>query len=253
MGRRLAAIAILGALLGGAAPASAAEKWRPGVNRAQDYAATRSGSISFAVKTPKGKLYSWRGQTVVPAASVLKVMFMNVYLRDARDRKLNDSDKDLLAPMIKRSDNAPATWIADNYGPGPMYRLARDSDQGHFSWTRPWGNSTVTAIEQARYFFHLERYFPNRHEDYARYLISHVTESQRWGIGRLHRPKWKIYFKGGWGSGTGSVCHQVAYLERKGLRIAIAVMITGSPSHEYATETLKGMFKNLLHTMPKPY
>ena len=100
--------------------------------------------------------------------------------------------------------------------------------------------------------FHLDRYIPARHDAYARYLLAHITPSQRWGIGRLHHDKWKLFFKGGWGSGTGAVEHQIAFMERGNLRIAAAVMITNSPSHPYAELTLEGMFRRLLYHLPKP-
>jgi hypothetical protein len=133
-----------------------------------------------------------------------------------------------------------------------MYRLARDASMRRFYYTRPWGSSLITASDQARFFFRLERYIPRRHEDYARYLLSHVTTSQRWGIGEIQKPNWRFFFKGGWGSGSGAVCHQVAFIEREGNRISAAVMITGSPNHEYATNTLRGVFRRLFQDLPKP-
>lgn len=232
--------------------ASVSAKWRPGTGRAIHYIGTRSGNVSFAVKSPGGTLYSFRARTRVPAASVLKVMFMTAYLRRfTRHQKLTDEDRSLLAPMIKRSDNYAADRIADRLGPEPMYRLARLAGMRDFSYTRPWGLSTVSAFDQARFMFHLKRYLPNRHEGYARYLLSHIVPSQRWGIGRVHRPNWKKFFKGGWGSGSGAVCHQVAFITHNGTRIAAAVMITSSPDHAYATETLRGVFKRLLRDLPK--
>ena len=45
-------------------------------------------------------------------------------------------------------------------------------------------------------------------------------ESQRWGIGQASLPGWRVYFKGGWGSGTGAVDHQVALLERDGAQLS---------------------------------
>jgi len=216
------------------------------------YSSTRSGAISFAVKTPSGRLHAYRGHRVVPAASVFKVMLMVGYLRqgDVRDRKLNDSDRSLLEPMIKRSDNSAASRIADQLGPRRIYRLARDAKMKHFRYTRPWGLSSIDATEQARFMFHLERYLPRRHEDYARYLLSHIVKSQRWGIAKVRRPDWKLYFKSGWGSGTGAVSHQVAFLTHDGLRIAVAIMIESSPSHAYSTETLRGIATRLLRELP---
>lgn len=237
-------------VLTSASPLEAA--WSPGLSRATRYAESRSGQISFAVKSPNGRLHAYRGHRVVPAASVLKAMFMTAYLRhpSVRDRRLNDDDRALLAPMIKRSDNDAATRIADRLGPRPMYRLARAARMKHFRYTRPWGLSDIDAAEQARFFFHLERYLPKRHEDYALYLLSHVIRSQRWGIADVDRPDWKLYFKSGWGSGTGAVSHQVAFLQRNGKRIAVAMTIENSPSHAYSTDTLRGIAARLLRELP---
>ena len=229
-----------------------ARAWPPNVERAERYAASRQGSVSFAVIGPSGGRYRSRAFTGVPAASVMKVMFMTAYLRRARDRQLNRDDKELLYPMITRSANEPATRIANMLGPRPINDLARDAGMDHFEYRRPWGLSTVNAAEQAAFMYRLEKYIPNRHDDYARFLLSHIVESQRWGIGELDKPNWRFFFKGGWGSGSGAVCHQVAFLERGDLRIAVAVMITDSPSHQYATDTLKGVFARLLEELPRP-
>lgn len=234
------------------APSAPASAWPPNVSQAERYAASRQGSVSFAVIGPNGGRFNSRALTRVPAASVMKVMFMTAYLRKARGRDLTRDDRRLLRPMIIRSANEPATKIANTLGPGPINKLARDAGMKHFHYTRPWGNSTVTAAEQAYLMYRLEKFIPERHERYARYLLAHVTESQRWGIGELWRPNWKFFFKGGWGSGTGAVCHQVAFIERDDMRIAVAVMITNSPSHSYATDTLHGMFKRLLADLPRP-
>ena len=167
-----------------------ADTWEPGMHAAIRYANGRSGSISFSVKSPSGKLFAYRGHHVVPAASVFKAMLLVTYLRQGsvRHRRLNDADRSLLAPMIKRSDNSAATAVANRVGSRRIYRLAHDAHMRHFHYTRPWGLSSIDATEQARFFFHLERYIPKRHEDYARYLLSHIIRSQRWGIAKVRRP-----------------------------------------------------------------
>ena len=131
-----------------------------------------------------------------------------------------------------------------------MSRLARAAGMKHFRYTRPWGLSSIDAAEQARFFFHLERYIPARHEDYALYLLSHIVRSQRWGVADVRTPNWKLYFKSGWGSGTGAVSHQVAFLEKEGRRIALSITIEDSPSHAYSTETLRGIAARLLRDLP---
>ena len=120
----------------------------------------------------------------------------------------------------------------------------------HFRYTRPWGLSSIDASEQARFFFHLERYIPRRHEEYALYLLSHIVKSQRWGIAEVRRPEWKLYFKSGWGSGTGAVSHQVAFLEKGAKRVALAITIENSPNHDYSTDTLRGIAARLLRDLP---
>lgn len=255
MRRMVAGLALVGLVVFIAAPmAPATNPWRPGVARAISYAENRSGSVSFAVIAPGGRMYGHRRAVHVPAASVIKAMFMVAYLRhpDVRDRAIRDSDRAMLGPMIKRSDNDAATRVADYLGPRRINRLAEVSDMRDFRYTRPWGLSTISARDQARFFFRLERYVPGRHEGYARYLLSHIVESQRWGIGRVHRPSWRFFFKGGWGSGTGWVNHQVAFLERGDLRIAIVIMTRDSPSHDYASETLRAVADRLLDDLPEP-
>ncbi len=114
--------------------------WRPERKEAIRYIKTRSGSVSFAVKTPSGRLVHYRGRRQVPAASVIKAMFMTAYLRrpSVKSRRLRNEDRALLGPMIKRSDNDTATRIADLLGPKRMYRLARDAKMWRFHYTRPW-------------------------------------------------------------------------------------------------------------------
>lgn len=227
--------------------------WTPRVAAARTFAGGRAGSVSFAVVDARGRFYSYRGATTVPTASVLKVMFAVAYVRQAavRDRPLRDSDRDLLRPMIIRSDNTAASRIADIVGPRRMNRLAALANMRDFSYTRPWGNSRTSPRDQARFLFRLRTYLPDRHEDYALYLLRNIVDSQRWGIGEVGTPGWRKHFKGGWGSGSGAVDHQVVRLDRPdGTRIGIAVMTTGSPSHSYAAATLRGVFARLLANLP---
>jgi hypothetical protein len=56
--------------------------------------------------------------------------------------------------------------------------------------------------------------------------------------------------KGGWGSGTGLVEHQVALLRRGEERVAVAILTTGSPSHDYGKQTLRGVAERLLQNLP---
>ena len=233
-----------------AAPAQALAPphWSPDVAAAKRYLAHRGGNVSFAVRTGK-RIWGYRRLRVVPAASVLKAMLMVAYLnrREVRDRALGERDLRLLRPMIRRSDNVTASYIRNLVGNRGLWRLARRVGMRRFTpVAHPWGNSLVNAADQTRFFLHIERFVPKRHRRKALHLLSSIVPSQRWGVARVVPPRWELYFKGGWGSGTGAVDHQVALLRRGPLRVSVAVMTTSNGSHAYGKATLREVFRRLL-------
>jgi hypothetical protein len=248
--RRAAATGMCLASLAIAATAGAAAPphWSPDVAAARHYVAQRAGNISFCVRTER-RMWGYRRLRVVPAASVLKAMLMVAYLnrREVRDRPLRDRDLRLLRPMIRRSDNTTASYIRDLVGNRGLRRLARRVGMRRFTpVAHPWGLSRVNAADQTRFFLHLERYVPERHRRRALRLLHSIVPSQRWGIAKVVPRHWEVYFKGGWGSGTGLVDHQVALLRRGPYRVSVAVMTTADGSHAYGKATLRGVFSRLL-------
>ena len=253
----LRAVAVLAVLAALAAPAPAAAQggaaepaaldWRPDVDAARAYARTRRGTISFAVRTG-GRLYGHRTTRGVPAASVMKAMFMVAYLNhpSVRDRALRRADMDLLRPMITRSDNVTATRIRDFVGNWRLRRLAERGGMRRFRTAAIWGHSRVDAADQTLFFERIDLFVPERHRERALDLLASIVPSQRWGVGRVQPDGWRLYFKGGWGSGTGAVDHQVALLRRGEHRVAVAIMTTSNGSHAYGKETLRGVAKRLL-------
>jgi hypothetical protein len=229
-----------------AAPATAAP-WRAHVREAARYAEQRAGEVSFGVRTTRGV----RGVAVrrtVPSASVLKAMLLVSYLRqrDVRSRRLRPDERALLGPMIRRSDNGRASQVCNIVGTSGLARLAGRVRMRRFHATRPWGLSRIDVADQTRFFLRIDRYVPRWHRRFAMRLLGSIVPSQRWGIARVRPRGWALYFKGGWGSGTGWADHQVALLRRGRRRIAVAVLITGSPSHAYGNETLRGVAARLL-------
>jgi beta-lactamase family protein len=240
--RRLAAVILLAL----AWPAQA-QAWTPHIAAAAQWAHSRQGSITFAVRTDE---HLWgRGlDTQVPSASVFKAMLLATYLRQrgVRHRDLTDTDRALLAPMIRRSDNVAATRVRDIVGNPAVVRLAHRVGMTRFRTARVWGLSQITARDQTRYFLHIDRFVPKRHRRYAMRLLRTIVPSQRWGFAQVIPDGWTLYFKGGWGSGTGAVDHQVGLLRRGDERVAIAVLTLNSPSHDYGKATLRGIAKRLL-------
>jgi hypothetical protein len=227
-------------------PASAAP-WRPHVREAAAYAHGRAGNVSFGVRT-RHRLRGVGVERTVPSASVVKAMLLVAYLRrpGVRERMLRSGERALLGPMIRRSDNAAASQVCNIVGTAGLARLARRARMRRFHATRPWGLSTIDVADQTRFFLGIDRLVPQRHRRYALRLLGSIVPSQRWGIARVRPRGWALYFKGGWGSGTGWVDHQVALLRRGRRRLSVAILITSSPSHAYGNETLRGVAVRLL-------
>jgi hypothetical protein len=228
------------------APAVAAP-WHPHIRLAARYAATRAGGISFGVRTDRG-LSGIGLERTVPSASVLKPMLLTAYLRrpEVRRRALTARERALLGPMIRRSDSTDASIVCNIVCGGGVQRLARRVGMHRFRVASPWGLSSIDVADQTRFFLHIDRYLPRRHRRYALRLLGSIVPSQRWGIARVRPRGWALYFKGGWGSGTGWADHQVALVRRGRRRLAVAILITSSPSHDYGKETLRGIAARLL-------
>ena len=229
-----------------------AKRWKPDISAAREYANSRAGHVGFAVFDMKGRLHHSGGGGRAAMASTFKVMLMVAYLRQdsVEDRPLNSYDKSLMRPMIRRSANQPATTIRDMLGRGPIEALARRARMKHFQWNDIWGYCKTSARDQAFFMRNLRRYIPEKHWDFARRQLAHVIPAQQWGVGQADPDGWKLFFKGGWGAGTGAVDHQVAMLRRHKRRIGVAVLTEGNPTHEYGNETLEGVFRRLLRGLP---
>jgi hypothetical protein len=258
-----ATAAIVGALPGsaGARPARPCrvpgtkktldQLWRPDMAAAIGYAHSRAGDIAFAVRTPS-RFYGYRPDHNEWSASVVKAMLLVTYLDlpSVRDRALGPADMSVLAPMIQASDNDAAQRIFDTVGQRGLQALAHRVGMTRFATSPIWGQTSITARDQTRFFLHVDGYVARRHRSYAMRLLRSVIPSERWGIGELSLPGWKRYFKGGWGYGTGLLDHQVVVLTRGCARLSIAVLTMFDGSHAYGKATLKAVFSRLLRRFP---
>jgi hypothetical protein len=233
-------------------PGQATAAWAPHIASARRYAAHRRGRIGFDVIDAAGRERGLHPRRTFPMASTFKVMLLATYLRrpSVAHRRLHRFDRRLLVPMIRRSDNAAATRVRDIVGPGAIRRLARRAHMRRFHYHPVWGLSRTSPRDQARLMDRFDRYVPARHRRFARHQLAHIVPSQRWGIGRLKLPGWRLYFKGGWGSGSGAVDHQIAFLESGKTRIAVAIFTQADGSHAYGKRTLRGIAARLLRGLP---
>lgn len=225
--------------------------WADRLAAATRFAAQRTGDVGFAVIDEHGTLRSYHPDARFESASVVKVMLMAAYLRQASvsDRELDDADRRLLAPMIKQSANGPASEIYQRVGAGAFYELAREAGMKGFSTSPFWGASTITARGQARFLYELERYLPERHRDYALGLMADIVAPQRWGIPHALPLGFSIHFKGGWAPEDGAwKINQVALLVNGERRLSLAVLTRGNPSPGYGHATVRGIAERLLHS-----
>jgi hypothetical protein len=217
---------------------------------ARAYLGQRGGYTSFAVLDSDGRMHGAHLHRTFVTASVVKAMLLVAYLREmAAERGHLDADsRSLLEPMIHLSDNYAATEIWEHDGDSRLRALARRAGMTDFSIEGEWGNARISAADQARYFFEMEKLIPARFRHFADHLLSHIAGFESWGIPAVARPRhWTVYFKGGWrGTGRGQLVHQIARLRRPGERVAIAVMTDGDPSMEYGIETIEGVAGRLL-------
>jgi beta-lactamase class A len=234
-------VALAAAVLAMAAPGA----WAPHVRAAEHYAAQRHGYVSFAVRSGD-RVWGRRMDRVVPSASTLKLVLLVTELRRAGDHPLSRADRRLLAPMVRRSANGPASALVVRLGPARIEHVARLGGMHSFRLASPWGLSTVTARDLTRFALRVERLVPARHRAYAMRLWRTVVPSQRWGAFAVAPHGWTVHAKGGWGSGSGAVDHQVALLTRGNKRVAAAVLTTADGSHDYGKATLRGVFARLL-------
>jgi beta-lactamase class A len=254
----LGVVAFLAAALllpGAAATKPGHHKWpcvpHANIKAAKHWAKDRAGHVGFAFYDDCRRTVGWHEGETFASASVVKAMMLVAYLRkgDVDDRDLRHAEKRVLRPMIEKSDNDAANRIYVAVGAHGLEELARDAHLKHFHTEPVWGATTLTPATQARFFAHIERYIPKRHERYAMRLLASVVPRQRWGLPPIQPRGWRIYFKGGWAPSSaegGWRINQAATLRTKRRRLGVVVMTRQNPSKKYGTETIEGVGKRLL-------
>jgi hypothetical protein len=216
------------------------------------YLDSRGGASGFAVVDSQGRLAGVRLHEHFRTASVVKPMMLVAYLQmlSAHHRSLNAGDRALLYPMIHISDNNAASAVLAVVGGGALSRVARQAGMSDYApgvgW---WAFTQTSAADQARFFSQLQRLIPQQFSGYARGLLSGIDPTQSWGIPAVARPRWQVFFKGGW-LPMEKVFNQVARLERPGVTFTVAVLTAGESSLAYGEQTIEGVTYTLLRGGP---
>ena len=209
----------------------------------QRYLASRRAINSWALIDSRGRLHGFSPWRRYHSASVVKAMLLVGYLRRIGNRMPTPTERALLGPMITASDNGRATAVYHRVGDTALLRLAALAHMRTFTVAYCWGCAFFSAADQARFFYDFDRLVPPRSRLYARHLLSSIVAWQRWGFSRYSLAHgFKTFFKGGWrGTGRGQLVHEAALFERGPLRLSMAVLTDGNPSHGYGTATLRGV------------
>lgn len=251
----LVALCALAASAGpaGGGPLGEGHSWDERIPSARAYALERRGRVAFAVVDERGRVRpGLRSGEHLRSASITKAMLLVAYLSSTavRDRPLRAPERALIGEMIRHSGNRAASRIHAVVGNVGLAGVARRAGMRAFVPGRGWSSARVTAADQARLFFRIDRLVPPRHRDAAREELTGVIRSQRWGIPAAVPAGFTVAFKGAWrreGPGRLRLVHQVALVERGGTRFSIAVLSDLDPSHRYGTRTIQGIARKLLH------
>ena len=231
------------------------------IGAAKQFVKTRMGRRAFAVVDSDGKLAGLNLHRRFVSASVVKTMLLVEYLRELHraGRSLSRAERNILTPMIRVSRNSAATTIWRRVGDAGLRRLAKDTGMEDFvigpGWLNScrcragaWARAQLSAADQARFFWDMDRYVPTQFRTFARNLLETVVDEQSWGIPAAARPLgWRVFSKiGQRPTGLGMLIHQSARLELDGLRVGVAVLTDGDPTYAYGMRTVQGVGERLV-------
>ena len=221
------------------------------IARAKRYVNSRGGHTALAVVDSEGRLSGIRIHDRFLTGSVVKAMLLVAYLRrlDARgEHRVDSYSNSFLYPMTHVSDNNAATQCWSIVGNGGLYALAHAAGMTEFSVTSDWGSAMISAADQAKFFFEMDKLIPHEFVGYARFLLSTIANYESWGIPAIARPLgYAVFFKGGWRPSPDIyLVHQIARVQGHHHTFSLAVMTDGDPDMSYGIDTIQGVTGALL-------
>ncbi|NLE21694.1 MAG: serine hydrolase [Actinobacteria bacterium] len=208
------------------------------------WASKRSGAVAVAVVDSHGHLHGRNAHRRFLTASLAKPLLLVAYLR--RNDTVTSAMRKTLTRMITVSDNDAADAVYRSVGVKGLRRLAKLAGMRSFETNSAWILCRASAADMACFFRDMERYVPRRHRRFVNRLLTSVVPYQSWGIPEAARPRgYRVYFKPGW-LGAWTLASEAARLERKRVRIGLAVFTDDNPTSSYGKETVAGVTARLL-------
>jgi hypothetical protein len=113
-----------------------------------------------------------------------------------------------------------------------------------------WGAQPHRRLRPDALLPALEAHVVARHRATALHLLRTVVRSQRWGVAARAARRLALYFKGGWGSGTGSSSTRSRSCARARSRRG-GRADQREPDRAYGEQTLRGVFARLLRGLAR--
>ena len=192
-------------------------------------------------------------------ASVTKLYIMTTYLNlvASENRDLSGDERNLLADMIEASDNDAASTLWDRIGKAeglqrylasrqlPPVEVPAGDDES-------WGDVRADAVGVGSLLTGLYegRLLPPELTAVALHLMSHVIDSQSWGIGVVTRydkqapesgaAAQQVYLKDGWyPEDDGWVVNSAGVIARGAEHYVVVVLTDGQPSFQAGVELIE--------------
>lgn len=192
------------------------------------------------------------------AASVIKVTILGALLRKTQEqnRQLTATEKHRAWLMITQSDNNAANALWADVGYKFMQHFL---DLAGLKQTRldpHWGLTLITAHDELTLLTLISgvnQVLDKPSRVYARYLMAHVTRSQRWGVPAGAPTSMTVQVKNGWLPYPGSdwEINSIGTFTNPHRAYLIVMLTHGNPSMAYGINTIEGTAE-VIHALLNP-
>ena len=192
-----------------------------------------------ALDVATGRSFGYAPDRALRTASVVKLDILQTLLLQSQEEGSLPSGEaqELATRMMQQSDNDAASTLWEDVGGVPAIaaanrRLGLDGTE----LDDHWGTSTTSATDQLALLAALDAPAPLDPDAraFARDLMTHVADDQRWGVSAAAAPGTTPALKNGWMpvGDEGWVVGSVGRITVRGRPVLLAVLTEGRPSKE---------------------
>lgn len=192
------------------------------------------------------------------AASVIKVTILSALLRKTQEqnRQLTAREKHEAWLMITQSDNNAANTLWSDVGYTFMQHFLNLAGMRQTSLSPHWGLTRITAHDELTLLTLItgaNKVLTKPSRVYARYLMAHVTPSQRWGVPAGAPASMIVHVKNGWLPYPGSAweINSIGTFTSTHRAYLIVMLTYGNPSMAYGINTIQSTAQ-AIHALLNP-